>query len=387
MAQADDTANLLTDPAQDGNVSFDYDGVTYNIAIDSAQLTDTGTIQTVADLINNDALAGDKVTASVVNVGTTTSPSYELLLSGDSTGADFAISNINLTNLDALVGGAGAPTPPTNERAASDAEALVDGLLVKRSGNLFDDVIEGVSFTVTKADLTANANGYTTFGVSTDIDGIKKNVNDFLDEYNKVIDFIDKQESYTEEGGAGGDLFGDSILRAVKNTLQSSVFSPDPLVLSSDTDGFNSLGVLGIDLDADGRLTLNETKFDDKLSESLTDLADFFLEDKPVAGVSDQGILYKIVDNIEALVDTTTAQDSSGNDILDENGKTISVEGLFGRRKTTLQKNIDRIDTDISNKERSVQAFEAGLVTRYANLERLIGQLNSQQSYLQASGL
>lgn len=378
-AQASNTSNLLDDPGADGSISFTYDGVDYDVAIDSTLGTNPGTIQTIADSINNDSAAGGKVRASVVNVGTEKTPSYELLITGNDTGSDYAVSNFATTNLSALGSAA-------EQRAAADAVAVVDGLTITRSTNLFDDVIEGVSFTVTRADVLGGS-AQTTFGVSTDVAGIKSNIKGFLAEYNKVIDFIEKQEAYTEEGGAGGDLFGDSILRSVRNSLQEGVLRPSSDVLSNSLDGFNSLGVLGIDLDADGRLTLNETEFDEKLSESLDDLADFFLEDNPVAGVSDQGILFKIVDSIDSLVDSTTAQDALGNNLLDANGNPFTVEGVFARRRTTLQTLIDRIDDDIDRKERSVEAFESNLVQRYANLESLIGRLNSQQSYLQASGI
>ncbi len=390
-AQADsDTTNLLTDEGLDGAVSFDYDGVSYNVVIDSSLSSGAGTLQTIADSINNESAAGEKVIASVVNVGTDNTPSYELLLTGRDTGSDFAITNIGVSNLEIL----DATGAAENERAASNAVAVVDGLTVSRSTNLFDDVIEGVSFTVTRADAT-NGTAQTTFGISTDVEGIKKNVQSFLDEYNKVIDFIDKQEAYSEEGGAGGDLFGDSILRSVRNALQEGVLRPDGDVLDNTDDGFNSLGLIGIDLDSDGRLTLNDTEFDEKLSESLSDLADFFLEDNPVDDVSDQGILLKITESIDALVESTQARGEDpdgtgpleGDLILDENGNPITVQGVFARRKSTLQTLIDRIDDDIERKERSVEAFEANLVQRYANLESLIGRLNSQQSYLQASGI
>ena len=67
-----------------GTVSFTYKGTAYSVDVQAG----SDNLNDIAAAINS--AAGAEVTATVVNVGTETSPSYQLVLAGDDTGADFA---------------------------------------------------------------------------------------------------------------------------------------------------------------------------------------------------------------------------------------------------------------------------------------------------------
>src|SRR5262249_53324876 len=151
--------------------------------------------------------AGADVTASVVNVGTSATPSYQLVVAGDDTGADFTITG--LTSSVAELSGA------TRVSTATNAEIAIDGLTVQRSSNLFSDVLPGVSFTVSRVTPTGTPMSFT---VDLDPSGIKENIKGFVDAYNEVVKFVNAQNAFTQEGGAGGELFGDSALDAVRST-------------------------------------------------------------------------------------------------------------------------------------------------------------------------
>src|SRR5262249_59469247 len=125
-------------------------------------------------------------TATVVNVGTDAAPSYQLVLAGDETGADFAI-----TGLSSTVPGLGAATQVST---ASNASVVIDGLAVQRSTNVFSDVVPGVTFTVSrKTDFGAPL----TFTVAVDPDGMRTNIEGFVDAYNKVVQFVNDQNTFS----------------------------------------------------------------------------------------------------------------------------------------------------------------------------------------------
>ncbi|MEM7309968.1 MAG: flagellar filament capping protein FliD, partial [Planctomycetota bacterium] len=270
-----DTTTPITDASANvgaGAVQFTYNGTFYDIAIE-----DGDGLNTVVSKINTEA--GDDVTASVINVGTEGSPDYQLVIAGNDTGEDFEI-----TGLVSTVGSLDGVTQLTD---ASNAQAVVDGLLVERSDNVFDDVLPGISFTA-QAETFAPVS----FTVEVDNEGVKENVQTFLTAYNAVMSFIDGQSQYDSESGASGDLFGDSLLSTVKSTISSAVLSVDPAVVQADTEGYSTLGLVGIDLELDGTLTMDETEFDEKLAANPDLLASLFTD-------SDSGLMVALEDAIE----------------------------------------------------------------------------------------
>ena len=330
-----------------GDFSFDYGGVNQSITVSSV------TLDGLAAEINDQL--GDSVSASVVNVGTDASPSYQLVLAGRDTGDDFQIENISTT------------TGLTYEQEltdASNATAIVDGLTVERSDNVFDGVIEGLSFT---AQSTTGASEIS-FTVSTDVEASKESVQEFVDAYNEVVNFINAQNDYSEDSGAGGALFGDSALYSIQSTISSALFDVDLTTVQNDTAGFSTLGLVGIDLQSDGTLSLDENTFEEKLAQDPDALEALFTD-------ATEGVFTKLDAAISGLVDTTTSDTG------------IEIEGVFDRRRTTLNTLIDDFDDQIERLELALEKQEETLVLQFSRLEELIGGLNAQQQFLAQGGL
>ncbi len=348
----------------EGNVTFsvfdDETGGLVNYDIDIVSGTDS--LNDIAATIN--ANAGDSVTASVINTGTEASPSYQLVLTGNQTGSDYAIQDLSVSYPDL--------GDPVQIQQASNAQVTIDGLQVERSTNLFNDVLEGISFTVTQAG------GSTSFTVEANSEGIQTNLDEFAASYNAVIDFINGQQEFSEEAGQGGLLFGDSILDRVKNTLQGAVFDISDTELlelqSATNNGFVALNQIGISFDSDGRMELDDDVIEEKLGESLTSFANLLVNDDGDGEISDDdGAFVKLTQAIETLVDDSTT---------DIGGETVSIKGLFDLRRDTAQTIMGDIDDEIERLEFGVERFEESLVLQFARLEELIGQLNAQGAYL-----
>ena len=359
LARADrysfDTA--VTDPASDtvgaGSLSFDYDGQSFAVTIDAAD-----SLNDVAAAINT--AADGSVTASVINVATQASPVYKLVLAADESGLDFTIDNLSTSS-------AGL-TAQTQVTTASNAVVLVDGLRVERSTNLFEGVLPGISFTVHQ-ELAQ-----TSFGIEADPEGTQENVQEFIDAYNEVMSFIEKQSSFSEEEGASSDLFGDRALTTIRSTLRSALFDVDLATVQNDTKGYSTLGLVGIDIEANGRLSIDDDEFAEKLIGDLGAMQALFTD-------ATDGVLVRLDAAIDELLKGP----------VDENGDPITIgndpiDGLFDRRRDTLNRVIKRMDGDIARLELRLETLEATLVQQFANLESIVGGLNAQSSFL-ASGL
>jgi len=332
-----------------GTISFDYDGASYSVAIDPI----SSTIHDIAGAIN--AQAGEAVQASVVNTGTASSPSFELVVEGKDTGSDYAI-----TNLTSSVAGLAFEAAPLT--AASNASITLDGLTVERSSNEFSDVIEGLSIEVVAADV----NKTISFAIGVDTEDIQTKLEDFLETYNKIHQFIGDQNVYSEEGGAGGLLFGDNLLQSVKSAVYNGFVAVDPLVVQADTEGYSALSLLGIKSSVGGELELDTAKLNEKMSGNIDLFAGFFADS---ADGSTPGAFSNLVTQLETLTD------SMGNDA---NGDPL--DGLFEVRKDALTSNIDDMDDSILDMRYRLDKYEGTLVAKYAALEVLMAELQVQEA-------
>jgi flagellar hook-associated protein 2 len=338
-----------------GTLSFSYGATPYSVSVAAGS-----SLIDVAKAIND--AAGDDVTATIVNTGTASSPAYQLVLAGDDTGADFTITGLT----SSVTGLSGA----TRVSTASNASAIVDGLAVQRSSNLFSDVLPGISFTVlrtTEAPLS--------FTVDVDTEGIQANVQEFVDAYNAVVEFMNDQNSFSIEDGAGGELFGDSALDTVRSTLRRALFSVDIGTVVADQEGYTTLGLLGIDVQTDGTLEVDSTQLAEKLNGNLDLFSEFFRREGTAVDHSDKGLFGRVDGMLDDLLDNSTTPSGA------------RVDGLIAGRKSSLQRQVANYDKDLTRLEERLDLLEQTLVQKFATLERLMAGLQSQQAFLGATGL
>lgn len=375
------TTNLATVDGQ--GVSFTYDGVAYNATVTAA----ASSLNDVAAAIN--AQSAGKVAASVVNTGTTLAPNYVMVLTGAETGNSHRISGITNTVAGLTIDStppdvAGVPQSTNNLTVATNSIAVIDGLTVTRETNAYNDVIAGVSISVLAADpnpLTGTAN----FTVESDQAAIKDKVEDFIKAYNQVAGFIHTQNTYSEDAGAGGDLFGDSTLNAVKKLAQDALFvQPTGQQFVSDPDGFGTLRLIGVKVQTDGSLLLDDTIFDAKLKADPAAVADLFGDSDgfdnggALAGTPgfyvDQSTDHGLADRLSREIDRMM------KGFVDANGK--SYRGTFDQRTDALGERMKSYDKDIAAKEARIVTFQDLLTRRFAALEGVMALLNTQSTYL-----
>jgi flagellar hook-associated protein 2 len=361
-------------------VSFTYDGVDYDVALTA----DASSLEEIAAAIS-DATDG-VLSVSVVNSSTEAAPSWQLVIAGKETGADFRITDLASSVAGLTIDGTGAdlngvPQSVNHIAVGSNAVALIDGLQVTRNDNDFSGVIEGVSIQATTADPSTTIS----FTIEPDKESVQTTVQGWLDAYNKVVSFINAQSQYDEDDGPSGPLFGDSALRTLRSTLTSTLFGQSAAQAEGDVEGYGTLKLLGIDSAADGTLTINATKFSEKLDANLEAFADLFVDsdgfDNGGAAVGTPGYYQDTTADSGLADDLMRAIDAIVKPYNDGNGN--SYKGLFDARKQSINANIKLFEKQIEEREFRLEKYEAQLVAKFAALESTMARLNAQMSYLQ----
>ncbi|RKX25648.1 MAG: hypothetical protein DRP47_09455 [Candidatus Zixiibacteriota bacterium] len=145
-------------------------------------------------------------------------------------------------------------------------------IIVTSDSNIFNDVIAGVTLNITKVTQPGETVTVTT---DTDISGIKTSVDDFITRYNDVMDFINEQNTYKQDSGESGVLFGDSTLWTMRYSMNTAIGTK---IEGMDSE-FSHLYALGIRTNLDGHLAITDySRFEDALRNNLEDVVELFTD-------------------------------------------------------------------------------------------------------------
>lgn len=261
------SASTFTDTAAD----LGYAG-TFDIAIAGKT---AATINVTADMSLSElatAINGQSTTTGVkAAVIQTTATNYQLVLTGTDTNKAISISNITGTDVMQSIGlTSGGSTFVNVVQAQSGAEIKIDGASYTRDSNDFSDVVPGINITVKNAepgtliDLT----------VENDNSGIKDGIMSFIESYNNLRDYIKSQQAVATDGTADGEavLFGDTLMGTISSNIQA-VFGVN---FGSGATTLSTLREVGITLDQDNKLAIDENKFDTALIDKFDEVKDLF---------------------------------------------------------------------------------------------------------------
>jgi flagellar hook-associated protein 2 len=258
-----------------GGSSTDHDGST--VGGDILTITENTTVQDLLDAI--ETAYGNEASAYVTSSG-------KIEVADLQTGTSNLVVDLQSTIADSnssLDWGAFTALGEVRNRelvAGADASIIVDGVTKTSSDNTIDDLIPGVTLNLTKAD----ADTTITLNVDRDIDALMEKISNFVDAYNEVSTYINQQQSYdTDNQKTGGVLFGDGTLSSVQSDL-SSIIVQTVWGVSSE---YAILGLVGINLDNDGQLSIDSDKLQGYLKTNFNDVKNLFAAN----GSSDAGTL------------------------------------------------------------------------------------------------
>lgn len=242
------------------------------------------------------------------------------------------------------------------------AKFTLDGIEMERNSNTPTDVVDGVTFTLKKADPTKTI----TLGLTNDTDKELSAIKDFVSQYNSVMSFLSEKMDVgdpSKSDNKTGALAGDSTLISLQSKLQSTVLG------GKSVDGV-SASTLGLSVDRNGTLSLDETKFKAQLAKNPNAVKDFFFVDTSSKYATEKtGTGYTA--DFKAVIDRYTSTKSGS-------------EGVISLRKSSYQSEIKDYNKQIERITEQIATKRARYVTMFTNLDTAIGNLQSQFSYFQS---
>lgn len=233
---------------------------TKTVTIDSSN----NSLQGIADAIN---AANIGVSASIVNDGSSTPYKLELT---SSTGANHSMEitvSGDATLQSLLSYSPGGSQSMTQTVAGQDAALTVNGLSIASPTNTVTSAISGVTLNLLKT-------GTSTLSITNNASSVATAVQSFVTAYNTLHGALSPLTAYDSTTQQGGPLLGDYTAMSVQTQLSGVLVSAVPGL--SGNSGITTLGQLGISLNKDGTLSLDNTKLQSAISSNLSDIAGMF---------------------------------------------------------------------------------------------------------------
>lgn len=272
----------------------------------------------------------------------------------------------------------------STEYGGTNAVFNINGLDTERTTNTF--AINGVTYT-----LKSKFDTPVTVTVSNDTDTIFKNIKNFVDQYNSLIDAVqsklnedrysdyapltddqrkemtDTQQDQWDKKARSGLLRNDMTLKNSLSNMRSLIYSKvNNANISSE---YNQLSSIGITTTSDwlkgGKLEINE----DKLKAAIQNDPDSveLLFRASGSTTSEKGIVQRLYDSVNQTYNT----------IVDKAGKSTYVNTQF-----TIGKNINDLTDKIRDMNDKLGKLEDRYYAQFTAMEQAIQKYNSQYTYL-----
>lgn len=322
-----------------GTLTVGLGGTTMDLDITSAN----NSLAAIRDSIN-DATDNPGIAATIVNAD---SGSY-LILTAEDTGAS---NTITVTQTGGDGGLAALEYDPSQGLTAltesitpQDALVRIDGFDVLSSSNTIAGAIEGVTISLVGTTGSSEA-----LAIENDPEAAKSLVNSFVESYNELIKTFDALTSYDAENEIGGPLIGDSTVRGIRDQIRREMSSA-----VTDIDApFSMLGEVGIEVQLDGTLSVDDTKLDTVLGEDFVKFGQLFSTTDGFAT------------RLHALTDGY-----------------LESDGIIESRTQGLTASIDGINDDREALNERLASLETRLLRQFNALDSLLAQLSSTSNFL-----
>ena len=315
----------VTDPTTQ-NISS---STSFTLTVGTSNYTITPASQNLNALATAINSSGAPVQAVVVNLGSPTSPNYQLSLQSTTLGNVALQLNDGTNNLLGTL------------NTGTSASYTVDGQ--PPAG------ISTNSATVTIApglNVTLEKQGITTVTVSSSLSSVSSQLSSFVTAYNAA--FTELQKNVGTNGGA---LVGDSSVRDMQQALQQMIS------YSGSGGSITSLAQLGVEFTQQGTLTFNSSAIAGLSQTQISDALSFL-------GDPNSGGFLQFANNTL-------------------NGITDPISGAVATETQALQSQNQNDQTQISNDQAKLTRMQTNLQAQMAQANALIATLQSQTTFLQ----
>lgn len=229
--------------------------------------------------------------------------------------------------------------------ASLNAMLTVDGNTYQRQENTgIDNIIEGVN-------LTLYSTGSSNITIENETEDIVTEITSLVEAYNTLLTEIDENDDYDEDAETWGSLAQSSTIRTLKQTLQELIST------TVDTDSsITSFLDLGIEINDDGTLTLDEESLNEILNNNFDAVID----------------LLKGTDDVEGL-----------GDILNDSFGSYALSGGYLQDEiNTIQDKTDRLGQDYKDDMVRIEKKYEIMAIEYTKLDSYLSEMANIESYI-----
>lgn len=273
-------------------------------------------------------------------------------------------------------------------KAAQDAVVKIDGVETSRTSNNIE--LDGMEITLNKV---TEAGETITIGNETDVDGIYDTIKTFVDEYNTLIEDLNKQvkerraksDDYTyyepltdqekkemdedeiklwEEKAKTGLLYRDSTISTILSKMRSAIYTP---VTKSDgtKTALYDLGITTSSEYADsGKLVIDETKLKDAIKNNIDDIQAIFTGKGTTSGKG-------LAENLEGIIESAVGRKGALRE-------KAGIAGTSSVNENTLSKQIKNLNEKISREKEKLISKEQRYYSMFSMMESSIMNSNNQ---------
>ncbi|HRK37686.1 MAG TPA: flagellar filament capping protein FliD [Burkholderiaceae bacterium] len=336
-----------------------WSGTSFAAGTGSAVSVNVAATDTLADIATKINSGNAGVTAVVVKSGS----NDQLLLRGNTTGAasGFQVRSFDGGGTEITDGTTGvgklayaysvsnsAFFGMTQTQAAQDANVEIDGITVTSATNTVANAVPGITLNLLAKTTTA-----ATITVGDDTAAIKSRVEAFQTAFNKLANTMTDLTKYDTASKKAGALQGDATAVGLQNVLRNMLGATGPSGTS-----FNRLSDIGLEMQRDGTLSINNTKLDAAL-KNLPDLNTFFTAS--TGSSATDGMARRI---------NSFIQQANG------------VDGNVSGRSKALQASITRNSKDQDALNQRLAQRQAAMYAQYNALDKKMGSLSSMSSFV-----
>ncbi|MGM0856556.1 MAG: flagellar filament capping protein FliD [Pseudomonadota bacterium] len=333
LASAGVADDMRTVGEQKMTFTFGTDSDTSETTETSVTIADDSSLEDIRDTINADESAG--LNATIINDGN----ENRLALSSRETGEDASISEFSFDGTEPFSSDAGT------HQAGSDAGLNVNGIDIASSTNQVEGAVQGVT-------LSLQSEGTSTVAVEQDTRAVREAVTSFVEGFNALKSTTAELTAFDQETGEAGPLNGDSAVRTAESQLRGVLSGG----VASEGDGFSMLSQVGISLEVDGTLSLDENKLSDVVANDQQALSDFF-----VGTENNPGIATQVDASVEQLL-----------------GSSGAVQGAISSSESSVESLSDRY----TSMEQSIGQTIDRYRTQFGELDGMVSEMNQTSNYL-----
>jgi flagellar hook-associated protein 2 len=311
------------------------------------------TLAGIRDKIN---AANAGITASLVTDASGMRLAFQSSASGSDNGfkvsvadddAGLATDNLGLSRL--AYDNPGSAGQMALAQAGANTVATINGIAITSSSNSLANVVDGITFSVSKTTTQP-----VTLAVTRNTDAIKQQLKTFVTAFNQLNGFLSDATKYDAATKQGALLQGDSTAVGVQNQLHS-VLSQS----SGASSVFKTFSAIGLEVQKDGSLILNDTK----LTAALANLPE----------------LTKALSNSDV---TVASNNGFGRKFANWTNLLLASNGALPGKTASIQAQIDSNKKDQNALNDRLAAIEARMRAQYSNLDKVMSNANALSKYV-----